>query len=367
MPRLLDAARSAPGFEQLALEPLAHEASLSLLADVGDPAGRERVAREAAGNPLFLGELARASRAAGDALPRTVIAAVTLELAMLDPAARALLDGAAVAGDPFDPELAAAAAGRRGRPGRARRARGGHLVRADGAGAAFAFRHPLIRRAVYDAAPPAWRLLAHERAAAELGGAARAPRCAPTTSCGSRGRRRAGDRGAPRGGRGAAGRAPTVAVQFYEAALALVPDGRRGELLVSLALALAAAGRLEDSRAALVEALERTPSLELAIATARVETQLSRHAEARQRLLAARAAAPPRPPRCARLRAGRPTPSIRVAWASCGNGPTRPCGRPSERATRCWRPARRARGARCAVDRRSRRAPPSASTAPPRA
>ena len=72
---------------------------------------RERVAREAGGNPFFLGELARAAGGPATALPRTVLAAVALEVAALRPAARALIDGAAVAGDPFDPELAAAAAG----------------------------------------------------------------------------------------------------------------------------------------------------------------------------------------------------------------------------------------------------------------
>jgi DNA-binding NarL/FixJ family response regulator len=294
VPRLLDAARSAPGFEQLALEPLAHEASLSLLADVADPVVRERVAREAAGNPLFLGELARAAARPGDALPRTVSAAVTLGLATLDPAARALLDGAAVAGDPFDPELAAAAAGVEPDPAALDVLVAANLVRAEGRARAFAFRHPLIRRAVYDAAPPAWRLLAHERAAGELGrrGASTAVRAHHVVRFA-----RPGDHRAiavlREAAAGAAGRAPGVAAQWYEAALELVPDGERGDLLLGLALALAAAGRLEDSRAALVEALERAPSLELTIATARVETQLGRHAEARRRLLAARATAPP--------------------------------------------------------------------------
>ena len=57
--------RAAPRASSgLALVPLAHDAALDLLADVADPAVRERVAREAAGNPLFLGErAARACRA----------------------------------------------------------------------------------------------------------------------------------------------------------------------------------------------------------------------------------------------------------------------------------------------------------------
>ena len=92
------------------LGPLGQEASLGCWR-AGDRAWRERVAREAGGNPFFLGELARVAGRAGEALPDTVLAAVALEVAALAPAARALIEGAAVAGDPFDPELAAAAAG----------------------------------------------------------------------------------------------------------------------------------------------------------------------------------------------------------------------------------------------------------------
>lgn len=44
-------------------------------------------------------------------LPPTLLAAVQLEVGGLPSASRTLLDGAAVAGDRFDPELAAAAAG----------------------------------------------------------------------------------------------------------------------------------------------------------------------------------------------------------------------------------------------------------------
>ena len=168
----------------------------------------------------------------------------------------------------------------------------------------------------------------------------------------------------------AAGRAPAVAAQFYEAALDLVPDGERGELLIGLALALAAAGRLEDSRTALVEALDRTPSLEL----------LDRHrtgrdtAEPSRRGPAPPAGGPrrraPRPPGRTRVRAGggRVPPGPRERAARLGRaGPAGggPGARPGAGGRR-----RRARGARRAVDRRPhvrRRAPRPRRCGPGRA
>jgi hypothetical protein len=109
-PRLLDAARSAPAWEHVQPRPLTDDAARALVAELPDSALRDRVVREAGGNPLFLEELRRVARDPAEALPPTLMAAVGLEIGALPPSSRALIEGAAVAGDPFDPELAAAAA-----------------------------------------------------------------------------------------------------------------------------------------------------------------------------------------------------------------------------------------------------------------
>ena len=308
--RLLDAARCAPGWEQLELEPLAHEDALALVAGVADPEVRERVVREGRGNPLFLSELARVADRGDGALPPTLVAAVSFEVAALAHEARALIQGAAVAGEPFDPELAAAIAGldpasapraldalvaadlvrpARGDASSPASAAAAHsdevrsrvvaewtmspcgapldpnLVPPAAAGRAFVFRHPLVRRAVYDACAPGWRLGAHERAAAALeargaGPAARAYHVVRSAHAGDADAIAVLSAAAEVAGQSS----PAAAAHWYGAALRLVPDrdrDARAGLLARHALALGGSGRLPEARTALLEALALAPQL----------------------------------------------------------------------------------------------------------
>jgi DNA-binding CsgD family transcriptional regulator len=297
--RLLDAVRSGQGAELVALEPLDHTASLALAGEIADPALRDRVARDARGNPLFLQELARAARDPSGPLPETLLAAIQLEVDALPPASRALIDGAAVAGDPFDPELAAAAAALEPEESLAPLDRlvAADLVRPGDDARAFRFRHPLVLRAVYDGAPPAWRLGAHERVAGVLAarGAAPGVRAYHVEQFA-----RPGDEGAiallGEAAASAAATAPATAARWYGAAIRLLPDDdleRRGGLLAAQAVALADAGRLEEGREALIEVLGLLPpgpspfKPMLVAGLVQVEQLLGRHADAGRRLAAA--------------------------------------------------------------------------------
>ena len=226
------------------------------------------------GNPFYLEQLARdgggtapgaAIRAAapGAGIPAAVAAALAGELAALPADARGVLEAAAVAGEPFEPDLVAAVAELSedltltALDGLLERA----LVRATLTPRRFAFRHPVVRHAVYAAAPAAWRLGAHARAAAALErrGAGPVERAHHVEHAARRGDRAAVDLLAEAAAR-VLGQAPASAARFLQSALRLLPDGAdRGELLRTRAYALLDAGRLEEAHAAFAEALELLP------------------------------------------------------------------------------------------------------------
>jgi predicted ATPase len=264
---------------------------------------------EGGGNPFYLQQLARplgrtawAAPAAEVSLaigvPPAVAAALAEELAVLSGPTRLVLEGAAVAGDPFEPELAAAAA----------------AIAEDSAISAidellqldlihptdvprrFRFRHPLVRRAVYQAAPGGWRLGAHERCAQTLAARGAAPNARAHHIERSA---RDGDRAAVavlhEAGEQAARLAPASAARWFGAALRLLPQTapsqERVTLLLDHAGALTAAGQFADSHAALLEGLALVPAESIALRTtlttscARAEHRLGYYEQAHGRLV----------------------------------------------------------------------------------
>jgi eukaryotic-like serine/threonine-protein kinase len=115
----LEAIRKNPRLDVRVIElsPLAMPAALELTRRVLLPeadvhsAEIETIAREAAGNPYFLGELARSPRAADGALGSVSVSAMLEQrVAALSPPAQRLLHVLALAGQPLDVEVALQAA-----------------------------------------------------------------------------------------------------------------------------------------------------------------------------------------------------------------------------------------------------------------
>jgi signal transduction histidine kinase len=274
--------------------------------------------KESGGNPFYLEQLARSQDRAsqivhqgpdvslgGAQVPRSVAAALAEELGLLSKDARLVLEGAAVAGDPFEPELAAAAAAV---PESAAIEALNELLRLDLVRATdvprrFRFRHPLVRRAVYETTSGGWRITAHERCAEGL-----AARGSPVSMRAHHVElsARQGDAAAVaclrEAGEAAAPRAPASAAHWFGEALRLLseaaPSEERIELLVARSGALAATGQLGDSHSALLECMRIVPleaeatRVRLTAACAGIEHLLGRYTEAHAHLEAAFAELP---------------------------------------------------------------------------
>jgi DNA-binding CsgD family transcriptional regulator len=285
--------------EQIALGPLARADARSLI-DAIDPADSERFYQASGGNPFYLLELARMSGDGADlgaaGVPGAIAAAIAGELDALSPKPRLLAESAAAAGDPFELDLALATAGMSESDALVALDDliGHDLVRPEEVPRRFHFRHPLVRRAVYQSCPSGARLAAHRRCADAL-----AARGAPAAARAHHVEHAArhGDLAAVallrEAGATTAARAPSSAARWFAIALGLLPDGapaaERVELLTALAQARAATGRFEDSRAALVESIALTADddagrLGLISACAAFEQLLGHHEAARTRL-----------------------------------------------------------------------------------
>ena len=238
----------------------------------------ERIFNESGGNPFYLEELIRS---AGDTLqpgatpldsdaellPARVSAFIAAELERLSPRARELIQAASMVGDPFEPELAGEVIGMDEAQTLAALDElvDRELVQSAPLPGRFSFRHPIVRRAVYESAKGGWRRSAHARAAAVLSGRG--------ASAATRARHversaRVGDAEAiatlRQAGYEASARAPAAAARWFRAALHLLPEGTptqgRLELLLALAVALGSAGHLLESREAFHEALALLPT-----------------------------------------------------------------------------------------------------------
>ena len=290
-----------PGVAPIRLGPLSSDEARELVGAEADA-----VYDASGGNPFYLEQLVRSGGAAGEGasgdgtVPPAVAAALAAELGGLGADARRLLDAAAVVGDPFELDLAAAVAELDDALPALDDLLTRSLVREGGAPRRFAFRHPVVRHAVYEAAPGGWRLGAHARAAAALE------------------RRRAGpverahhvEQAAAPGDEAAIALlsaaadalhspAPATAARYRAAALRLMPAGAaRTPAELRLADAQAAAGDATGARETLLEALRTAAPeqrLALTVAVANSEWWLGRTPDARRRLQVALGELPAEP------------------------------------------------------------------------
>jgi DNA-binding CsgD family transcriptional regulator/tetratricopeptide (TPR) repeat protein len=292
--------------QTIPLGPLAPADARTLIEGVGGPEA-ERLYEASGGNPFYLLQLAlmtgdgNGQSARGSAnVPDAISAAIVSELDALSTTPHRLAEAAAVAGDPFELDLAVETAGMCDAEAlEALDELIGHdLVRPAEVPRRFYFRHPLVRRAVYESCPPGVQLAAHERAAKAL-----AARAAPASARAHHVEHAArhGDLSAVavlrEAGEATAQRAPLSAARWFATALGLLPEvaprTERVELLIALAGAQAATGRFEESREALLESIALTPGddeplrVNLIGTCAGLEQLLGHHEAARARLTAA--------------------------------------------------------------------------------
>ncbi|WP_330290670.1 BTAD domain-containing putative transcriptional regulator [Streptomyces sp. NBC_00576] len=267
----------------------------------------DRLYEESEGNPFYLEALARSTGTppppaptdpgpTPDGLPPSVRAALQQELEGLSATARATAGAAAVLGDTFDVDTAAAVA--RIADTRALEAldelADRDLVRQLEVTRRFQFRHPLVRAAVYQGLGAGWRIEAHGRAADSLAsrGASLITRAPHVQRSAREGDTEAADL-LVRAARQVLTLAPVTSASWTGEALRLLGGHHpaRPELLLQQADALGLAGRLQDSRDLLREAAALLPvdahglQARTIASLARAEWQLGRYQQARDLLL----------------------------------------------------------------------------------
>ncbi|MFN8149778.1 MAG: AAA family ATPase [Solirubrobacterales bacterium] len=158
----LAAAQRAGRAERISLTELGRDDSERLLGEDVDEARRATILAECGGNPFYLEQLSRSTpppgvgeRTSEPGLPATIAASITAEIRELDEGDAALLRGAAVVGEPFEVELAASAAdlGEAQALDAVDTLASRELLRPTDSPRRFRFRHPILRRAVYESTP----------------------------------------------------------------------------------------------------------------------------------------------------------------------------------------------------------------------
>jgi DNA-binding CsgD family transcriptional regulator len=294
----------------LELGVLSPAAADRLLERIDDRELRAFLYRQSGGNPFYLQQLAAANErgtppdsppgaAGGTGVPAAVRGAIGAEVSALSPAAQTLLRGAAVAGEPFEPEVAAATAALAEEEALAAldELLERDLIRAGDGPRRFRFRHPIVRQAVYGTAGAGWLLGAHRRAAAALqargaNASARAHHVARSAQI--------GDQSAiallTQAGQETMAHSPPSAAHWFEAALGLTPEDDqylqpRLGLIAQRAAALGVAGRVQESRDALREFLALSPKepsrlrLQAAVLSTILDELLGTHRAGRRLLL----------------------------------------------------------------------------------
>ncbi|MBA3687702.1 MAG: AAA family ATPase [Chloroflexi bacterium] len=148
---------------QVDLEPLDVEAAQRLALSAGD--GPTDAAR-AAGNPLFIIEMARSRSATGE-MPVTIQAAIAARLDELSISERELLQRASVVGETFDVRDAALLNEREPHEVAGALGRIAHLGFVAPVDARYRFHHALVREVAYGRLPVAERMALHARYALE--------------------------------------------------------------------------------------------------------------------------------------------------------------------------------------------------------
>ncbi|HWJ51497.1 MAG TPA: AAA family ATPase, partial [Solirubrobacteraceae bacterium] len=296
--------------KQLELGPLDHDEAGRLVGAIAS-SDLELLYRESGGNPFYLLQLARAAASPKPALsgpdwtdarevPAAIRAAIAAELDRLPPRARAFAQAAAVAGDPFELDLAIATAAMSEPDALAAldELLAREVLRPGDVPRQFRFRHPLVRNAIYATCPAGTRLVCHERAAVALQ-AQGAPAISRAHHVGQSARH--GDAAAAmllcEAGLAVSQRAPASAAGWFETAIRILPtstpSSERLGLLAALAGAYAATGRLEDSRDALLAGVDLaalddvSTRVRLISGCAKIELLLGRRDQAQARLLQA--------------------------------------------------------------------------------